>query len=722
MDAAIARLLDGLNDPQREAVLHTDGPLLVLAGPGSGKTRVITRRAALIALTKARAEHVLAITFTNKASREMRERITALSVGRGMTVCTFHAFCAMLLRRYADRAELSRSFTIFDRDDRRKLVRDAIEECSLDSDRWTPAAADSAISRYKNVMIRPADAAAQATDWSARTLARIYEQYEQLLGRNGGLDFDDLLLRVADLLSADAELRDHLEDTYRYVLVDEYQDTNSAQYKIARLLTVRRANLCATGDPDQSIYGWRGADINNILAFEHDYPGAKVVRLEQNYRSTQRILAAADRLIANNKQRKAKTLWTSNEGGERPQVADFETAVLESRAIAGQIKSLLRSGVAAGEIAIFYRVNSLSRGIEEALLREGVRYQIARGVEFYGRKEIKDALAYLRLLVNPADELAVMRALGTPSRGIGDTTIERIFTSARAMGRTVPDMLLAGIEVPGLGRVAGKVRDFAQVLHTLQSALQMGLAEAVPYVLSYSGLRAMYSSKADVDESPAENLNELANAATEFEKENPGATLVQWLEHTALLSDVDSVKDEGGVVTLMTLHAAKGLEFPHVFIIGLEDGTLPLRRADEEVDLEEERRLLFVGMTRAMKSLTLTLSRYRLMRGAPQRTTRSPFLDELAEDEPSPNVSGPIRLPGRSRSRPTPDTGRLPDDIEEWTIGSLVRHPLYGIGRVMSMHRGHNRTHVEVLFRDGSRHRWVLEFAHLERVDFDEIG
>lgn len=719
MDARAEKLFDDLNDPQREAVAHTDGPLLILAGPGSGKTRVITRRAAHLANTVTRPRHVLAITFTNKAAREMRERIASLEVGPGITATTFHALCAMILRRHAERIGIPKNFTIFDRDDRRKIVKQAIDRCNLGSDRWSPAMVDSVIGRHKNAMVTAADAASLAADWHAKTIARIYECYEGLLKENGGLDFDDLLLYVARALDRDAELRADLEDHYRYVLVDEYQDTNGAQYLIARQLTRQNGNLCATGDPDQSIYGWRGANIENILAFERDYPNARVVRLEENYRSTQRILSAADRLIAENQKRKAKSLWTKNGEGSRVRVIEVEDGDEEAREIALDIKRLTMTGVSLGEIAVFYRINSLSRAMEEALIREGVRYQIARGVEFYSRKEIKDVLAYLRVLINPADEVALIRIINTPTRGIGDTSIDRLRALGTAAGQRLFDVLCDESKIQHIGRAAGKVRDFANLIQSLRPTLELRPSEALSRVIADTGLRAMYSSEKDLDDAPIENLNELISAAAEYEEEFPEATVATWLEHTSLLSDVDSVDDQSGSVTLMTLHAAKGLEFPHVYVIALEEGILPMRRDDDQVDEEEERRLLFVGITRAQKRLTLSRAKYRMIRGITERTVRSPFLDELPTDE--------LEYVGEKQARatprkPKPDLGRLPADISQWSTGTLVRHPAHGLGQVMALHRGDRRTHVDVLFKDGQRRSWVLEFAQLERVDYDEIG
>jgi len=712
-------LLDGLNEPQREAVLHTQGALLILAGPGSGKTRVVTRRVAHLAQTVTRPHHILAITFTNKAANEMQERIAALNVGGRVMACTFHALCARLLRRFADRAGIPSNFTIMDRDDRRKLLKEAIELCDLSPTNYRPAAAEYTISNAKNRMeTAQAFSGSAAGDWRQQTFARIYVEYEKLLRSQGGLDFDDLLMRMAMLLDQDERLCDELADWFRYVLVDEYQDTNTAQYRIARAIAAAHGNLCVTGDPDQSIYGWRGADINNILSFERDYPNAKVVRLEQNYRSTRRILAAADLIISGNVQRKVKKLWTGNEEGSDVCVVEYEDGAEEAVEIVRSIKRVLERGVPPHEIAVFYRVNSLSRALEEGFLHEGVPYQIARGVEFYNRKEIKDVLAYLRVLVNPADEVSLVRIINTPTRGIGDTTIDRLRSEAVQSGRRLYDVIVQGTLAESIGRSAAKVNSFGSLLGDLAVALERPPAEALRYVISHSGLQAFYRDEGRADESAAGNLDELVNAAAAFEEQNPDASLVQWIEHAALVSDVDSIRGEGGAVTLMTLHAAKGLEFQVVFIVGVEDGLMPLRRDGEVEDEEEERRLCFVGITRAKEHLTLSQARFRMLRGITERTVRSPYLDELRRS----GVQSEAGATRRTRRAKLADNGRPPDDAAQWGVGTLVRHPRRGLGQILSMHRGGRQTHVKVLFESGEQHSFVLECAGLERVDFDDVG
>lgn len=716
---AIQQLITDLTEPQRDAVLHTDGPLLILAGPGSGKTRVVTRRAAHLACTVTAPCHILAVTFTNKAAAEMRDRIGALGVGSGMTVCTFHALCARILRQYHQQAGLHRNFTIIDRDDRRKLIKKSVEEAGLASANWPTSAIEPRIGHAKNNMLDAEAFAGQAADWRDQTIARIYRCYQQLLDRAASLDFDDLLMRVAILLNANEELRSELEDRFRYVLIDEYQDTNASQYSIGRLLTRQRRNLCATGDPDQSIYGWRGADITNILSFERDYPDARVVRLERNYRSTKRILAVADALIAGNVQRKEKSLWTDNEEGPPVQFVECETAEDEATFVVQQIAQRIKAGCGPGDIAVFYRTNALSRVLEEALIREGIAYQIARGVEFYNRKEIKDVLAYLRVLVNPADEVAMLRIINTPPRGIGSTTVRRIVDLARQSARSLYDLIASGDALATAGRSAGKVSQFAGLLNTLASARNYAPPQALEFVMSHSGLRAMYHPDSIGDDEPTSNLDELVSAAAAFAEKNQDVTIVDWLEFAALISDVDAVKEGDNRATLMTLHAAKGLEFAIVFIVGLEDGLLPFRRRDDEgVDDEEERRLCFVGMTRAKKQLMLSRARFRMTRGVTVRTTRSPFLAELPKgllERIESKTSG-------ARRRTPVVSGRLPADFAHWETGVLVRHPEYGLGQVLSLDRGARRTHVSVQFEDGRKKKWALEFADLVRVDFDDIG
>ena len=713
-------MLVDLTEPQRAAVTHTDGPLLVLAGAGSGKTRVITRRAAYLAATVARPHQVVAITFTNKAANEMRDRILALGAGAGMTVCTFHSLCARLLRMHHDRADLAPNYTIFDQDDRRSLVKQAVRACELDPRNWRSGHVESAISAAKNEMLDPRAFAEQARGWVDKTIAGIYEVYERLLAEQQGLDFDDLLLRLARLLQDDDELRERLEERFRYVLIDEYQDTNNAQYAIAHLLTRERKNLCATGDPDQSIYGWRGANIGNILRFEQDHPDAEVVRLEQNYRSTRRILAAAGRLISANVNRKDKELWTENAEGAQVRVVDCDDAAAEAGYVAAGIAEALAAGRQPCEIAIFYRINALSLAPELALRRAGIAYQIARGQAFYGRKEIKDLLAYVRVLVNPADAVSLRRVVNVPARGIGKTTLARLEQAAVEGGRTLYEVIMDPEARRIAGRSAEKVNRFAELLASLQPLVDSPPSEALTEVFTRSGLRACLLDEEKADEVPTENVENLIAEAHKFETAEPEGTLTRWLEETSLLGDVDTVDESAGAVTLMTLHAAKGLEFPVVYVIGLEDGLLPFRRdEDTPTDLEEERRLCFVGMTRAMEELTLTHARYRLRRGQELRNVASPFLDELPEDEIEWLEEGEDP-PTRRGSRAGPPDEAPSINPAQWRPGTLVYHQEHGVGRVQLLHPG-SLNRALVVFEGGDAENFILEYADLTRMDPDEL-
>jgi DNA helicase-2/ATP-dependent DNA helicase PcrA len=711
-------LFEGLTEPQRQAAGHVDGPLLVLAGAGSGKTRVITRRAAHLARTACAPHEILAITFTNKAAGEMRERIDRLGVGRGMWVCTFHAFCARVLREFGSHVGLTPAFTIFDESDRRSVIREALSRCDLSGDNWPPRVVDEAISRAKNRLLTVETYTARATDFSEKTIARVYAESERLLRAQNACDFDDLLLHVALMVQNNDEVREQLCERFRYLLIDEYQDTNEAQYVIASKLASSHRNICATGDPDQSIYAWRGANIQNILDFEKDYPDALVVRLEQNFRSTGLILSAASEVIGHNRGRKHKSLWTDTGPGEPVRLWSCENESMEAESIVADMKQAIEDGKSPGEIAVFYRTNSQTRVIEEALMRAGVAYQVARGVEFYGRKEIRDALAYLRMIVNPADEAAITRAIATPARGIGKTTLGRLKARAEQSGIALGDAILNCLREDGAARGAGKLRGFARLYAELRAIPQHPAAMAVEAVLAKSGLLAAIAEGEGIGGEAIENVRELVSAAHHFNTENPDGTLAEWLQQVSLLSDVDALADGLGAVTLMTLHAAKGLEFDLIYITGLEEGLLPHERAvgAGQADVEEERRLFFVGITRAKRRLTLSHAIYRTIRGSNQRRISSPFLRELPEEEIERRTFETER--DRSKSHRGGENEPSHDPVfDELMPGQRVGHADYGEGEVLRIDKVGKTSYVRIHFRDFGERAFALEHTRLTIMD-----
>ncbi|MGD8454671.1 MAG: UvrD-helicase domain-containing protein [Phycisphaerae bacterium] len=761
--------LADLNEPQRQAVTHRDGPLLVLAGPGSGKTRVITRRAAHLVQTGVPAHNILAITFTNKAAEEMKKRIEAMGIGRGMWVHTFHALGARLIREFGPLARVSPGFTIYDEADRLRVVKEAMALASVSDTLVRPEAVQQAISRAKDKLQTPAVYGDAANFFDRQAIARAYETYEQLLEQRNAVDFDDLLMRVALVLREHADIVERLNVRFRYVLIDEYQDTNHAQYLIARHLAEHHHNICATGDPDQSIYGWRGADIGNILEFERDYPNAVVVRLEQNYRSTGRILQAASSLIAGNKRRKHKKLWTSGPDGEPVQVWRFAEGEAEADRIGETIARLRREGRPYSDFAIFYRVNALSRGLEDALRRRAIPYRIARGLEFYNRKEIRDTLAYLRVLVNPADQVALLRIINTPTRGIGKTTVERLVDAARHDERPLLDVLRDAERMPELKTGAKKVRAFVDLMDRIKKEAAELVAGAVETVLALSGLEAALRKEQDEDggEDRLANVQELVTAAATYEGDVEEPTLEDFLQRVALVSDQDAVDETAGVVMLMTLHAAKGLEFPHVFMVGLEQGLLPHENALREgIEVEEERRLCFVGITRARQQLVMSHAAVRVIRGVPTPRAPSQFLVELdpatthvqnfapmtwkrsgprssrRDEDAQPDADGFVPLhdhlpPEESRrrrahgQRSRPASNERIEDVRiidaaaaaapqsayaGWKPEMLVRHAKYGVGQIVWIRPGAGQTRAAIRFAHGGEKTFILELAPIEAL------
>ncbi len=781
--AEIDPLLEGLTDAQREAVLATEGPVLILAAAGSGKTRVITRRIAYLLSLGVPPWQILALTFTNKAAGEMRERVGVLlgpdAGARGLTVTTFHALCARLLRRYAPLMEgrpgwaIRHDYTIYDADDQQALMKRVIGEMNLTSANWPPRSVLASISHAKNELKDALAFEAGAGDFYSRSLAKIYQAYERALRGANAVDFDDLLMLTVRLLQESDEARDEVQGRWKYLMIDEYQDTNHAQFLLSSLLVTGAgqpggANVCVVGDPDQSIYGWRGADIANILDFEEQYPGARVVTLGQNFRSTAPILATADALIRRNKRRKHKDLFTTRPGGEKPEVVLCRDEHHEARLVVDWLKARREAGTPEAswkDMAVFYRNNALSRVIEDELRGAGVPYVIARGTAFYQREEVKDALSYLRVVANPADEVSLSRIINKPARKIGKASLARVEHAAAERGITLFEALGDAGALTDIGPGgAGAMRRFVEMVDGwtgggsfLGAEVSASLAALVERVLNESGLRAHYKAaavKSESDEDKLANLDELVSSAREFEESydpesdpalavSPGeqtptppllAMLRAYLESVSLVADADKVDPASGAVTLMTLHAAKGLEFHAVAIVGLEENLLPSSRALEgDPDAEEERRLCFVGITRAMSRLLITASRYRTLRGLRERTIPSRFLTELPAEQialsdqsetmedfdDTPSFDGPVVKASRPHAggeRP-PRGGGLPTAPGYgFSVGSRVRHPQFGEGEVKVIQGVGVNLRATIAFRDAGTKTLVLQYARLTTV------
>ncbi|WP_442485532.1 ATP-dependent helicase [Aeoliella sp. SH292] len=633
-------LLENLNEAQREAVLHIDGPLLILAGPGSGKTRVVTHRVAHMLEQGIHARQILALTFTNKAASEMRNRIQSLVPGQPVWVSTFHRFGARMLREFGGLVGLAPNFTIYDTSDSRQVLKRVLEAEKIATVGYSPDRIAGAISAAKNKLITADDYQARRGSPLSEIVAKVYPAYQQRMLQSAAVDFDDLLVHVATLLYHNPEVRAQLDERFRYVLVDEYQDTNKAQYVILKALSLDHPNLAATGDPDQSIYGWRGADISNILEFERDFPQVRVVRLEQNYRSTKAILRIADELIAHNTRRKKKSLFTDNEEGRPVKLVAYADQDLEAAGIAEQIRGAIERGERrARDFAVFYRVNALSRSVERALRKAGVPYQMVRGQEFYGRKEVKDILAYCQLANNPQDDVAFERAVNSPTRGIGKKSIERLNEHAYRYGTSMLEAAREAKLIDGLPkRATVALLSFVALIDKVAAIAIGSVEEVVGTVIEESGYAvALRQSDDPEDQSRLENIEELLTDARQFDEqadEQSGAGLEAYLERTWLVNETDDLETDADKVTLMTLHATKGLEFPVVFLIAIEDGLLPHERSRDELDqLEEERRLAFVGITRAEDELQMSYVRLRDFRGQRRVAIPSSFLMEMPRHE-----------------------------------------------------------------------------------------
>ena len=706
--------LADLNPAQREAVLATEGPVLVVAGAGSGKTRVLTHRIAhLVTACGVKPQEILAITFTNKAAGEMKERLEGIlgDVAQRMWVMTFHAACGRILRREAPRLGYRSNFTIYDQADQVRLVKQCLEELDRDPKRFVPRGIHAQISNAKNQLIGPEEYKARVASFYDQTVADVYGLYQRRLHASNAVDFDDLLMLTVEVLERFPEARTRWQKAFRYVLVDEYQDTNHAQYRLLQLLAGEHRNVFAVGDPDQSIYAFRGADIRNILEFERDFGGAKLIALEQNYRSTNSVLRAANAVITNNRERKPKSLWSELGEGDPVRAVEVEDEHAEARFVASELASLVDGGWSAAEIAVFYRTNAQSRVLEDVLVRQEIPYQVIGGPKFYERAEIKDAMAYLQVIDNPYDAVSLTRIANRPRRGIGDASLARLQTFADSQGISLWEALERAQEA-GVGAAPLKaVERFRTLMQSsMAGALELSVPEVLERVLERSGyLEALEAERTVEAQGRIENLLELVGVAREYQERAEEPTLSEFLQQLSLYSDQDDLSEEKSLVTLMTLHNAKGLEFRAVFLIGMEEGVFPHSRSLEEQGLEEERRLAYVGLTRAKERLTLTHAASRSLWGSRGYNLPSRFLDELPQDEIERERLRPASWSGYGA--PTVSVRRNQPDL---STGDSVRHSTLGEGVVTRIDADGT---VTVRFADdGVERRLMLDYAPLEKV------
>lgn len=759
-------IYDTLNEPQKQGVFTTDGPVLLLAGAGSGKTRVLTHRIAyLLDEMGVNGWNVLAITFTNKAAGEMRERVDKL-IGMGaeqIWVATFHSTCVRILRRYIERLGYDNNFTIYDTDDQKTLMKGIIKKLELDPKMFKERTLLSAISSAKDELISPVEYDLQAGgDFFKMKVAAVYREYQAALKKNNALDFDDLIVKTVELFKTDAEVLRYYQERFKYIMVDEYQDTNTAQFELIRLLADKYRNLCVVGDDDQSIYKFRGANIRNILDFEKVYPEATVIKLEQNYRSTQNILDAANAVIKNNRGRKEKSLWTDKAGGSRIHFRQFDTAYEEAEYIADEIAHKVRRGEAEyGECAILYRTNAQSRLLEERMIAEGIPYDVVGGVNFYSRKEIKDVLAYLKTIDNGKDDVAVKRIINVPKRGIGTTSIDKVQDYADIRNISFYDALREASRIMTLGKAAAKTEPFVLMIQTFRSKLEYySVKELIEDVLDKTGYLKEFE---DMDEAEAEerkgNIDELISKAASYEENHDEPSLSGFLEEVALVADIDGVEEQDNRVLLMTLHAAKGLEFSHVYLAGMEDGVFPSYMtitADDKAEMEEERRLAYVGITRAKQDLTISCAKMRMLRGETQYNPVSRFVKEIPaelldntlpslrksvsfaekdlEETESydfrpkaivrPRATAPARKPFISQNISalnnlagiSKGSGINVADAPDYKEGDRVSHIKYGEGTVVSLQKEPRDYKVTVLFDMAGQKIMYASFAKLKKV------
>jgi len=766
--------LNALNPQQRAAVEKTEGPLLVLAGAGSGKTRVLTYRVAHLMEKGVPAWKILAITFTNKAAREMEERVRLLAgeAAEDAWISTFHSCCARILRRDIEKMGYKRQFAIYDEDDRMTVIKSVAKAMGLSDKEFPPKQIKAMISDAKNRMLTPTEWLKESGgDFRSKKLYEAYRQYEIVLKGNNALDFDDLLIKTLELLSDHPPVLDYYRNKFDYVLVDEYQDTNPAQYMLVRLLAGEKRNLCVVGDDDQSIYGWRGADLRNILDFEKDFPECTVIKLEQNYRSTGNILDAANQVIAHNRGRKEKMLWTESDPGDRIALYHAMDERDEAAFVSAMSRKLMGAGENAGNIAVLYRTNAQSRVLEEAFVRGGTPYRVYGGQRFYDRKEVKDLIAYMRALVNPDDDVSTRRIINEPKRGIGDSTVDLLVAHAEDCQMPLLSAVLDYESVTLSAKAAKAVASFSELMIDLTEAMyEKKPADFLETLIDKTGyVRVLENNKSDENESRIENIKELQGAVSEYERLNPEATLGDFLENVALISDLDAMNESGGAITLMTLHSAKGLEFNNVFLVGMEEGIFPLTKALFDDDLlEEERRLAYVGITRARRRLFLSHARTRMLYNSRNANEISRFVSEIPQrliqdgaSRSEPRRMAPAGQNGSwaQRANPSYGQGRSPSPQSQWSmtqqgyrspsqqpasgglnipgiqkgaqsamryaakpvavfrVGDRVRHKVFGTGKVVEITGTGEAQRVRVHFNDGSERSFNAGIAPIVRLE-----
>ena len=741
-------IYDTLNPPQKEAVVQTEGPVLILAGAGSGKTRVLTHRIAYLMDEKGvNPWNILAITFTNKAAQEMRERVDKL-VGFGsesIWVSTFHSACVRILRRHIDNLGYDTNFTIYDTDDQKSLMKDVCRKLNIDTKVYKERSLLAQISHAKDELMTPDDMEMKAAgDYNMKKVASVYREYQAALRKNNALDFDDLIVKTVELFQNCGAVLEYYQERFKYIMVDEYQDTNTAQFKFISLLAQKYENLCVVGDDDQSIYKFRGANIGNILGFERVFPDAKVIRLEQNYRSTRNILNAANQVIANNAERKAKTLWTENEEGSKVHFRQLFNAYEEAEYVAGEISKMKREGLGNyRDCAILYRTNAQSRIFEEKFIAANIPYKLVGGVNFYARKEIKDLLCYLKTIDNARDDLAVQRIINVPKRGIGATTLGRVQDYADNMGISLYEALRVAEEVPSIGRSLSKIDGFVTFIQSLKSKADvLSVEELLQEIIDVTGYVSELEAE-DTDEARAriENIDELISKTVAYqetmEEQNQPATLSGFLEEVALVADIDTVDPEQDYVLLMTLHSAKGLEFPNVFMVGMENGIFPSYMTisyGDDAELEEERRLCYVGITRAMKELTMTCAQQRMIRGETQYNKVSQFVREIPRElvdlghtiqEKKPKAEDLIPTPAKyskmkeilqSRNYKPREFKVTKSGALDYEVGDTVRHIKFGVGIVKEIVEGGRDYEVTVDFDKVGIKKMFASFAKLKKI------